>query len=132
MTNSSSPREEAFIATETELKLAVSARHLAGLQRALETRAGGGGARSLLVSTYFDTSDHALAQRGLALRVREKDGAFVQTVKSDAAAGATALIRGEWEDTVTTARPDPAAAESGRFLDRELAGRLIPLFRTEI
>jgi triphosphatase len=101
------------------------------LTRALEARAGGGG-RARLDSTYFDTSDHALARRGLTLRVREQEGQFVQTVKATARNGTAGLARGEWQDAVTSVRPDPRAPESGRFLDPEIVGRLIPLFRTEI
>jgi inorganic triphosphatase YgiF len=104
------------------------------LVRALEARADhrDGTSRRLLVSTYFDTSDHALARQGLQLRVREEDGHFVQTVKSDARDGVDGLTRGEWEDAIAGARPDPQAAESGRFLASEIVGRLLPLFRTEI
>jgi inorganic triphosphatase YgiF len=104
------------------------------LARALEARASGneGAALARLVSTYFDTSDRALARQGLVLRVRACDGHFVQTVKSDDPAGAPVLARGEWEDAINGARPDPEASETGRFLAPEIVGRLIPLFRTEI
>ncbi len=104
------------------------------MARALEARAVGnaGATRARLVSTYFDTSDHALARQGLALRVRERDGHFVQTVKSDDRAGPAGLARGEWEDAIPSAEPDPQASETGHFLAPEIVGHLIPLFRTEI
>lgn len=90
------------------------------MARALKARAAAnsgagraGAARAGLVSTYFDTSDHALARRGLALRVRERDGHFVQSVKrpagpasrgSSAASGKTrSSARGP-----TRRRPRPA------------------------
>jgi hypothetical protein len=95
------------------------------LTRALEARAGGGG-RATLASTYFDTSDHALARRGLTLRVREQGGKFVQTVKATARVEAAGLARGEWEDPVAGPRPDPEAPETGRFLDPEIGGRNCP------
>jgi inorganic triphosphatase YgiF len=102
------------------------------LARALEARAGGAAARTRLVSTYYDTRDHALARRGLALRVREHNGRFVQTVKSGDPNGAPLLVRGEWEDAIAGPRPDLDAAASGPLLPRDIAGRLIPLFRTEV
>jgi len=129
-----SSRTEASIATEIELKLAARPRDLPALTRALEARAAAGeGSRpARLISTYFDTSDHALARRGLALRVRECDGRFIQTVKSHNRNGAGAFARGEWEDPIGDARPDPQAAASGRFLGPDIAARLVPLFRTEV
>lgn len=104
------------------------------MARALEAWAAGGAGstRTRLVSTYFDTPDHALAQQGLALRVRERDGCFIQTVKSNERTGVTGLARGEWEDAVRSAQPDLQAPETGRFLGPEITGRLVPLFRTEI
>lgn len=126
---------EATIGIEIELKLAARAGDLPALERALSARAvGGAGRPAELVSTYFDTSDHALARQGLTLRVRERDGHFVQTVKSGRARPSEggALARGEWEDAIGRAEPDPAAAESGRFIAGDVAGRLTPLFRTEV
>ena len=66
------------------------------------------------------------------LRVRERDGRFIQTVKSKNPTGADGLRRGEWEDAVAGAAPDPRAPVTGRFLDPAIAGQLAPLFRTEI
>lgn len=104
------------------------------LTRALEGRAAEGladGAEKL-ISTYFDTADHALARRGVALRVRERDGHFIQGVKCDSREGPAGMVRREWEDTISRPEPDPQAGESGRFLAPELADRLVPLFRTEV
>jgi len=123
------PRE-AFIATETELRLAARPRDLAAVIRALEARADSGAARVRQLSIYYDTPDLALARQGLALRVRQRDGQFIQTVKQSNDAGD--LSRGEWEDRIAGGTPDPAATESGRFLSPEIAPQLVPLFRTEI
>ena len=85
-----------------------------------------------LVNTYYDTGDRRLRQRGLVLRVRERNGRFVQTVKSDSQPDAGVLARGEWEDAIPGPKPSSAAPESGRFLTSDLLGELVPLFRTEV
>ena len=90
------------------------------------------GVAKALVSTYFETPDRALRRAGLVVRVREEDGRFVQTVKSDAAATENPLARGEWEDAVADNRPDPDAPHSGRLLPREAVAELRPLFVTEV
>ena len=118
---------------ELELRLAARASDLTRLRRALEEMAPDGkSAPAKLVSTYYDTADSALARRGWALRVRQRDGNFVQTVKTTGIVGDTLLARGEWEDPVASACPDPQAGDSGRFLTPDVADRLTPLFRTEV
>ena len=94
--------------------------------------AGASAARSKLVSTYYDTEDRALARQGSVLRVRRDNGHFIQTVKSAGAPGSTPLARGEWEDAIAGERPDPGAAESGRFLTADIADRVAPVFQTEV
>lgn len=125
--------EEAFIATETELKLAARAADLPVVLRALEKMARGSRAsRSKLVSTYFDTADRKLQRDRLVLRVRSKGRQFVQTVKSAAPAGEDGLIRGEWEDRIAGEEPDRNAPESGPLLSVTAADRLDPMFTTEV
>jgi triphosphatase len=119
------------IATETELKLAARTGDLPAVRRALEAMAEGNGvSRARLVSTYYDTPDHALQRRGSSLRVRRQGRCFVQTVKAEGAVGE--IGRGEWEDAVSGERPDPQAVQTGPFLSAEIAGQLQPLFRTEV
>jgi triphosphatase len=88
--------------------------------------------RARLVSTYYDTPDHALARRGSSLRLRRHGKRFVQTVKTVRSTDASALSRGEWEDRVASEHPDPQAAQTGGFLPPEIAERLRPMFRTEV
>lgn len=57
-----------------------------------------------LTSVYFDTAGRRLRRSGVALRVREKKGVFVQTVKSGGG-----VARGEWETAIPTAAPDRSA-----------------------
>ena len=89
-------------------------------------------AEKRLVSTYYDTPDAALRERGLTLRVRHQDGNFVQTVKAGEFAAGDLLSRDEWEDTVDENRPDPIAAQSGPRLPEDAAGGLRPIFVTEV
>jgi inorganic triphosphatase YgiF len=115
------------------LKLVAPPGNLPRLRRALETMANGSASKRLqLVSTYYDTVDRRLRQRGLVLRVRERDGRFVQTVKSDNQPESGALARGEWEDAIPGPRPTREAPESGQFLTSDIADQLVPLFRTEV
>jgi triphosphatase len=121
------------IATEIELKLAAQPDDLALLEMVLRRMAPASqsGAETL-VSTYFDTPDRALRRAGLVLRVRQKNGGFVQTVKSDAAEVENLLARGEWEDAVADNRPHPEAPQSGGLLPPEAVADLRPLFVTEV
>lgn len=66
------------------------------------------------------------------MRVRQRDGHFIQGVKSDPQIAGLGLPRGEWEDEIAGGAPDPQAPRSGRLIDAGLGGRLKPLFRTEI
>src|SRR5271170_5341922 len=125
------------IAIETELKLAARTGDLPAVRRALEAmatslRSPARASRARLISTYYDTPDHALARRGSSLRVRRRGRQFVQTVKATGALGESGLARGEWEDRVSGERPDPQAVQTGPFLSPEIAARLRPLFRTEV
>jgi len=85
-----------------------------------------------LISTYYDTPDLALKQRGLTLRVRDQGGHFLQTVKEGDLASGDLLSRGEWEDAVAEGRPDPDAAQSGPRLPEGAAADLRPVFVTEV
>jgi inorganic triphosphatase YgiF len=89
---------------EAELKFRVPAQGLRGLA---EGQIPGGRAEareeSQQVSTYFDTAKHKLKRHGLSLRVRQKGGKHIQTIKS--AAGAQ-FGRGEWETEIEGNTPD--------------------------
>ncbi|MEM7423991.1 MAG: CYTH domain-containing protein, partial [Pseudomonadota bacterium] len=76
---------------EIELKIeldAAQARRL-GSSAALKSLAVGRAETRTLWSIYFDTDDHRLRARGIALRLRRCNGRWVQTLKQ-----ATAAIEG--------------------------------------
>jgi inorganic triphosphatase YgiF len=81
-----------------------------------------------MTGVYFDTAKRKLSRAGVALRVREKRGVFVQTVKLGAG-----VRRGEWETAIPTAAPDrkalagtPAAALLPKTAD------LVPIFSVRV
>jgi inorganic triphosphatase YgiF len=124
-------RREAAISTEVELKLAARSEDLPALKRALMAMARVS-TQERLTSTYYDTPDSALKQRGLTLRVRDRGGHFLQTVKEGDIAAGDLLSRGEWEDAVAEGRPDPEASQSGSRLPEGAAADLRPFFVTEV
>ncbi len=124
---------EVAIATEVELKLSARPADLPQLKRALvEMAPGSVSSQERLISTYYDTQDLALKQRGLTLRIREQAGRFIQTVKAGDLAGANILSRGEWEDALADNRLDPEAPQSGAQLPPGVAGELRPIFVTDV
>jgi len=115
---------------EIELKLAVRARDLPALRRRLARL--GAGEQVEVDNVYFDTADRLLRAHRMGLPVRRIGGRWVQTLKTEARAGALAS-RGEWEVPAPRGRLEP-----GRFADTPLAAllqahpgaRLQPAFRT--
>lgn len=127
------------MAIEQELKLRFDPADADALRRhpALSTLAGAPPTRTTLLSWYFDTAEHGLRKRGLALRVRHlAGGRRVLAVKSSPADGLQ-LARGEWELDI---RGDhPSAADLAQLqhtplaaiaAPRELAAALRPVCAT--
>jgi len=116
--------------TETELKLAVRAGDLPRLRARLARL--GAARRVKLATTYFDTGERLLAGHGMALRLRQSEDGWVQTLKAGAPASAFGT-RGEWQ----TAAPG-GRLQLGRLratpLPALLAAHgkpaLVPLFQT--
>lgn len=113
---------------ESELKLAGSRAALRKAETALNRIVGHKieWQADRLQTTYYDTTDRRLSQRGVALRVRKKGRTFTQTVKAKALKSAAMSQRPEWNVEVKTTRPDisvlPAAARKrvGLVLPNEL------------
>ena len=83
-----------------------------------------------LVSTYFDTADHALRRAGYTLRLRRESGRWIQTVKSCAAG--EGLVRGEWSAAAPRGRPDPALITCKPVADMLTGADMTPLFTVDM
>jgi inorganic triphosphatase YgiF len=97
------------VAEEVELKLTASAEVLAAVRAhpAVSAIARGRAKTTRMVSTYYDTPDHALAAAGVALRVRHAGSRWLQTVKGAGSAAAGLHRRAEFEWPLTAPRLDP-------------------------
>ena len=88
-----------------------------------------------LVSTYFDTDDQRLSQHGYALRIRESQGRFIQTVKSAGIYQDDLHHRHEWEHEINTHTPDISLLEDIELkntLKNLLKDKPVqPIFKTE-
>jgi triphosphatase len=96
---------------ETELKLKISP---GGDQRIAELAAfrpprASEPEKQRIVTTYFDTPNSDLHQRGISLRVRRAGGKRIQAVKANGDSG-VAKERGEWEWPIEKETPDLALA----------------------
>ncbi|HEX6704226.1 MAG TPA: CYTH and CHAD domain-containing protein [Albitalea sp.] len=120
---------------EIELKFQVPPERRAAVDAAVGGREME--ARARLQAAYFDTADRALAQAGLALRIRREGRRWVQTLKGE---GEDRLTRAEHEvvlpaDTRADAVPDPAlhaGTPVGERLRELLDAPLVCVFRTDV
>jgi len=84
-------------------------------------------------SVYFDTADHKLHKKGLALRVRRTGGRHVQTIK--ASANSASIERNEWENEISGPAPDLAVIKGTpveELLTKKIRRKLKPAFETRI
>ena len=116
---------------DPHLRLTVTAADLAPARDALLAMAGRPRPdRSRFTATYYDTGDHALHRRALALEVRRSGRQFVQTVIHDPGGN---LVAGQWVDPIRGARPDPAAPHAQSAIGTDLAAAdLHPVFAVRI
>jgi inorganic triphosphatase YgiF len=97
------------VAEEVELKLSASAEVLPAVRAhpAVAAIARGRAKTTRMVSTYYDTPDHALAAAGVALRLRHAGSRWLQTVKGDSTVAAGLHRRAEFEWPLAAPRLDP-------------------------
>ena len=125
---------------EIELKLHVAAADLARLRdhAAVTSLQIGPAKRQRQVTTYFDTPDHRLAEKGFALRVRRVGRSFRQSVKARARTplgkDGAASVRDEWEWPIEGDRPNLAALAQTGLADLLNRGprALAPIFTTDV
>ncbi|MBZ6076547.1 CYTH and CHAD domain-containing protein [Microvirga puerhi] len=88
----------------------------------------------ILRATYFDTPELALRQRQLSLRIREKDGHLIQTLKASGEESGPALDRKEWECPVKEGLDLDMLSDTplaDLLADAALRESLLPLFMIE-
>jgi inorganic triphosphatase YgiF len=128
-------RDSARQGTEVELKLEFDPADAARIAAhpALEASLGPAEDQEL-VSTYFDTPDCALHRLGVYLRIRDRGGRYVQTIKS-AKSKTELLERLEWEREIPSPALDLEGLEGtalGPLLNPEIRAALQPVFETRI
>ncbi|MDO9310178.1 MAG: CHAD domain-containing protein [Nitrosomonas sp.] len=118
---------------EIELKLALHPRHTARIRRHPLLRVITPQIRSLL-STYFDTPKFDLMRRGIALRVRQVDDQWIQTLKAETQSVGALSSRPEWEMAITGGNQPDFSVLPPAAMDL-LAGiklkRIAPVFTTK-
>lgn len=86
------------MAVEIEMKLAIKGANDSEVRAVLsELSADSGFQETLLINTYYDTSDHQLNKAKIALRIRRKDDCLIQTFKTKGKSINGMHRRGEWE-----------------------------------
>jgi triphosphatase len=123
--------------TEIELKLRLPWEVVNQLQRSqlIKSLSISPAITKKLYSVYYDTDDHDLRRKDVALRLRRDGRRWVQTIKGRGGATAGLHQRYEWEVPVPHARPDltkisdPAIVNL--FDSASLREKLRPLFTTE-
>ena len=124
--------------SEIELKLRISPRDVAQLKQhpLITLHATSPGITRKLVSTYFDTNDLALLDKGLSLRVRRMAGSWFQAVKNAGTVNSGLHQRMEWEDIIASGNPDFTRILDpdliAVFSDVQLREALKPIFRTDV
>lgn len=117
---------------EIELKLCLTAQGMQLLQQDWLGRQAPQRTGSVhLANTYFDTSTRDLHRKAVALRLRERDGEFIQTLKTRGESRGGLHQRGEWEWQVAEPRLYPELLRDTAFPQELLSAEMVPLFRTD-
>ena len=83
-------------------------------------------------SVYFDTPGETLSKAGFSLRIRQANGARVQTVKAVGARAAGLFARSEWESAVADDTPCLDETTPVRALVGEAADDIAPRFEVHV
>jgi len=99
---------------ELELKLDLTGQELDQLAGNPKLSAASAGSRKTLKSVYYDTPDHKLHGKGIALRVRSIGRSYIQTVKLDTELNGGLSNPIEIEDRLDSSRPNPSRIHDKR------------------
>src|SRR5438445_8074464 len=126
---------------EIELKLFIAAAAVGAFRRhpLLKKRAIAKPYQQQLVSTYFDTPDCCLMHKQAALRVRQVEGKWIQTLKAGGFVEAGLHQRNEWESELSDPTPDlavlrgmlkPKSPWARLIAKSKIERQLMPIFTT--
>ena len=128
---------------EIELKLLIEPAQADALRdhALLKKYADGAPVRQQITTTYYDTPELHFSRHRAALRIRQSDAGWVQTLKDGNQVQAGLHSRNEWEAEVDEGVPDLAALRElagagspwfGRLADETLQARIAPVFSNRI
>lgn len=125
------------MAKEIELKLSVSRHHIESLKQQplfQSPQVIDQGAKALK-NIYYDTPEQDLTQERVALRIREKEGRYIQTLKTSGKAEGGLHQRAEWEWYVDQPELDFELLKETEWPtalnDPALLARIKPVFATD-
>lgn len=95
-----------FLEIELKLRIAPQDVHLLHQHPLLQRPSTQAISVEQLISRYFDTSDLALWQQGLSMRIREAGGRSIQTLKTIGEQIGDLQHRHEWDQPVTQTNPN--------------------------
>ncbi|MCP5162545.1 MAG: CYTH domain-containing protein [Hahellaceae bacterium] len=86
--------------------------------------------KTLLSNTYFDTAEGRLNAKRMALRVRNKEGIYIQTLKTKGESVAGLHQRNEWEWNIPMAKLDADLLAQTPWPDDISVSEVLPVFET--
>ncbi|WP_062265921.1 inorganic triphosphatase [Endozoicomonas arenosclerae] len=123
------------MSTETELKLSLPQKQIQALKTLSFWKkfANSSPETFHLGNTYFDTASRKLNQARVALRIREKNGQYYQTLKTKGESINGLTRRGEWEWEIKRAELDVEGLQKvwPESLGPLPSEELVPLFSTD-
>ena len=113
---------------DARIALAASPSQIPELKRALEELGAAATETSPIVSTYYDSPDFRLFQKGLCLCVQHRGSNWVQMLRATGPASGWGILRDHRQDAIATDQPDDTAPETGLLLRMNVDTELRPLF----
>ncbi len=119
------------MAVELEIKLTLTEASLTRAAKWLANRADvvPAGTKKLR-NRYYDTPAGSLNERRIALRLRQQDDQFIQTLKTKGEFSGGAHRRNEWEWSLPSAELDISLLADTPLVGDEALGHLQPVFET--